>query len=232
MPQSHVSRLLAKYHRRSVSLLQMADPVVGLLTEDADGQFRRWRINVQRQRRVSLVVLGEIYMSVRALSLYVLQNRHHLIMSLSLPFFICSTGIIYNTARLSIVSSRMVSDSASIGGVSCPASVASPTAPGRDPLPALFPCPGAPTAKAPRTKFEQRLQQGPQHSTVRHAAAVPPPPLVPRGADTARTTPTLSPGELLSHPPADDHGPPCHGTPGELLEPSVASPAAPAGARL
>ena len=59
----------------------MADPVVGLLTEDADGQFRRWGINAQRQRSVSLVVLGEIYMSVRALSLYVLQNRHHLIMS-------------------------------------------------------------------------------------------------------------------------------------------------------
>ena len=47
----------------------MADPVVGLLTEDADGQFRRWGINAQRQRSVSLVVLGEIYMSVRALSL-------------------------------------------------------------------------------------------------------------------------------------------------------------------
>ena len=73
----------------------MADPVLGLLTEDADGQFRRWGINAQRQRSVSLVVLGEIYMSVRALSLYVLQNRHHLIMSLSLPFFSCSAGINY-----------------------------------------------------------------------------------------------------------------------------------------
>ena len=82
-----------------MSLLQMADPVVGLLTEDADGQFRRWGVNAQRQRSVSLVVLGEIYMSVRALSpfvtVYVLQNRHHLIMSLSLPFFSCSAGINY-----------------------------------------------------------------------------------------------------------------------------------------
>ena len=107
MPQSHVSRLLAKYHRRSVSLLQMADPVVGLLTEDADGQFRRWGVNAQRQRSVSLVVLGEIYTSVRVLSPYVLQNCHHLIMSLSLPFFSCSTGINYYT---SVVSSQMVSD--------------------------------------------------------------------------------------------------------------------------
>jgi len=97
LPQSHVSRLLAKYHRRSVSLLQMADPVVGLLTEDADGQFHRWGVNAQRQRSVSLVVLGEIYMSVRALSLcmfYKTPPSHYVFVSSLFQLFNGATSIV------------------------------------------------------------------------------------------------------------------------------------------